>query len=599
MRLKLGRRAVLIVTGVVAGSGALLGMAASAQGELVMPGVKIGGIDVAGLNSEELMRSLRPAARAIEDRPLELVAGERSWTRSPEDFGFRVDLRASAETVLRAGRGNPFDWILQRLFGVSRRVAWVASIDRTRYRTALKLLAEEVNREAKSGEVRFENARAVVSSPQAGLTLLQSRLEPLLIRAVTSPRGSRRLALPVKVTRPQIGEDQVARVESEARRILSQPVEFRLSGRSFTLSPEKVAATLRTGIVTESEKDRAQLVLRAEPTALLQTISAEAPWGFRSPRDASFEVEGAAVRLVPAEEGLSIDAEVAGAAVVALKDVLSRTPIELVSRSLPPAFGTEAARALGITERVSTFTTVFDPRVAPRVRNIDLMARVIDGKIVRPGEEFSLNQATGERTPEKGYQVAQVIVDGELVPGLGGGVCQVGTTTFNAALLAGLEIAERHNHSLHISRYPLGRDATLNYGSLDLRFRNDTPHGLLLKAAVSHKSLTVSIYSTSLGRTVEFQTSPQRNFREPTTRYMDDPALPLGQEVVVEAGKRGFDVTVTRTIREGGKMIGTGTFVSRYRAWKRIVRRGTGPPAPSTPAPTLSPPVSSTESPPG
>ncbi|MGH9198614.1 MAG: VanW family protein, partial [Acidimicrobiia bacterium] len=183
--------------------------------------------------------------------------------------------------------------------------------------------------------------------------------------------------------------------------------------------------------------------------------------------------------------------------------------------------------------------------------------------------------------PENGYQEAQVIVNGELVPGIGGGVCQVGTTLFNAAFFAGLPIVERSNHSLHISKYPLGRDATVNYGHQDLKFRNDTPYGFLLKAFVTSKALTLSVYSTKLGRTVEYTTSERRNTKPPPTQYVDDPTLPAGQEVVQEEGSAGFDVTVTRTVREGENVLHQGTFVSKYRPWKRIVRKGTGPPAAS------------------
>lgn len=570
--------------------GVFLGTAAASQGGTVMPGVVIGGIDVSGLTESQLLAALRPAARAIEERSLVLTAEERSFVRRPAGMGIRIDVDQSAARAMAAGRDNPLEWLAHRFFGGNKRLLWTPRVDRRALREALLGLSREVDREAKSGEIEIDGARLAVTPPEAGITLVRERAESVLIRGAIVPSGEGGLALPVSETQPQIGEELIARVRSEAEAIVSAPVEFTLNGRSFGLTRESIGATLRTRVVLGDHQVKgtsAQLVLYVDAASLLQQMGAAAPWAFRTPKDASFVVEKTRVVLVPAEEGLSVDGDAAAAAVASLKETPARGVIALTSRTVPPAFTTEAAKALGIIERVSTFTTVFDPDLAPRVKNIDLIARAIDGKIVKPGEDFSLNAATGERTPEKGYQVAQVIVDGELVPGLGGGVCQAGTATFNAALLAGLPIAERHNHSLYISRYPVGRDATLYYGQYDLRFRNDTPHGLLLKANVNYKFLNVSIYSTSLLRTVEFQTSPQRNFRTPTTKYIDDPKLFRGQEVVVEAGKQGFDVTVTRTVREGGKVIRTDTFVSRYRPWKRIVRRGTGPPAPTpAPAPT-------------
>jgi vancomycin resistance protein YoaR len=223
------------------------------------------------------------------------------------------------------------------------------------------------------------------------------------------------------------------------------------------------------------------------------------------------------------------------------------------------------------------------------------MADALDGTLVRPGEIFSLNKTTGPREPENGFREAQIILNGELVPGVGGGVCQFGTTLFNTLFFAGLEIKERHNHSLYISHYPVGRDATVYYGALDLRFRNDTPYGILLKAGVNKKSLSISIYSSPLDRNVSYETSGRRNPKPAPNKYVDDPTLPAGQEVVQEPGEPGFDITVIRVVKQGDMTIHRDTFVSKYLPWKRIIRRGTGAPAPApAPSPSAAGPASPT-----
>src|SRR5207245_4053367 len=132
----------------------------------------------------------------------------------------------------------------------------------------------------------------------------------------------------------------------------------------------------------------------------------------------------------------------------------------------------------------------------------------VDGKLIGPGETFSFNGTTGERSAAKGFLEAPVIVNGELSTGLGGGVCQVSTTVFNAAYDAGLKITERTNHALYISHYPQGRDATVDYPDVDLKFVNDTGHWILLRTFVGSSSLVVSLYGAPQHRTVESTVAP-------------------------------------------------------------------------------------------
>ena len=141
---------------------------------------------------------------------------------------------------------------------------------------------------------------------------------------------------------------------------------------------------------------------------------------------------------------------------------------------------------------------------------MQLVARLIDGKLIAPGATFSFNDATGERTADKGFLEAPVIINGELSTGLGGGICQVSTTVFNAAYEAGLPITSRTNHALYISHYPLGRDATVNYPDIDLKFVNDTGKWLLLRTFVGSSSLVVNLYGTPQHRRVETETAPLR-----------------------------------------------------------------------------------------
>ena len=195
---------------------------------------------------------------------------------------------------------------------------------------------------------------------------------------------------------------------------------------------------------------------------------------------------------------------------------------------MPPERTTEEAQALGIRERISSFTTDMGTSSSNRIHNVHLMADYIDGTIVRPGKTFSFNETVGPRTSERGFLEGQMIIGSLLVPSIGGGVCQTATTLFNNAFELGLPITERHNHSFYISHYPLGRDATVSWGGPDFGFTNDLDHAILIKTSHTDSTLTFSFYGTKQGRRVVAETGPKVNWKQPTVSYALDPYAPLG-----------------------------------------------------------------------
>jgi vancomycin resistance protein YoaR len=168
-----------------------------------------------------------------------------------------------------------------------------------------------------------------------------------------------------------------------------------------------------------------------------------------------------------------------------------------------------------------------------------------------------------------------VIVNGELTTGLGGGVCQVSTTVFNAAFDAGLPITERTNHALYISHYPQGRDATVNYPDVDLKFVNDTRNWLLLSTYVSSSSLTVGLYGTPVDRKVTSTTTPLVTHGVPPVKKTIDPSLKPGEKIVDDPGSPALSTSVTRDVYAAdGKLLYQNTWYSSYRALPKLVRIG-------------------------
>ena len=228
---------------------------------------------------------------------------------------------------------------------------------------------------------------------------------------------------------------------------------------------------------------------------------------------------------------------------------------------------------------------------------MQLVAHLVDNKLIAPGTTFSFNGTTGERSAAKGFLVAPVIVNGELQTGLGGGVCQVSTTVFNAAFEAGLPITARTNHALYISHYPLGRDATVNYPDTDLKFVNDTDHWLLLRTFVGPSSLVVTLYGTPAHRRVESVAQPLRFVSAPPVQKTVDATLKPGQVVVDDPGVPAQSTSVERKVYSSdGKLLSDATWYSSYRAEPKIVRVGPKkakakkPPAATTTTSTPEPP---------
>ncbi|GAA0179415.1 VanW family protein [Clostridium sediminicola] len=206
-----------------------------------------------------------------------------------------------------------------------------------------------------------------------------------------------------------------------------------------------------------------------------------------------------------------------------------------------------------IDSNVGSYSTNYKTSSWARSTNIDLATKAINGTILMPGEEFSFNDVVGKRTEAKGYQVAHVIVRGEYVDGLGGGICQVSTTLYNAALLAGLEITERSHHTYPSSYVPIGRDATVDYGNIDLKFVNNQEYPIYISAYTSNKSDYFTIYSSNnLNKTEERIWNDVYKTFPATYKTIEDPTLTVGTEEIDKKPHTGYKVKVYRQVTENG-----------------------------------------------
>lgn len=222
---------------------------------------------------------------------------------------------------------------------------------------------------------------------------------------------------------------------------------------------------------------------------------------------------------------------------------------------IQPEITANEISSMGIREIISSYTTVFNSQDLNRVANIKLAAMKVNGYIVYPGKSFSFNDIVGPRDKSYGFKEAIEIVNGEFVPGVGGGICQLSSTLYNAVILANLDIVERYNHSKTLTYVPLGRDATVSFDSLDFKFINNAAGPVMIAAQINDNQLIVAILGQhTLTEKVEIIGMDEEKIPPVIIKQPDD-SLYLGETRIEKIGKPGIGLTVIRVVRLQGKVV--------------------------------------------
>jgi vancomycin resistance protein YoaR len=309
----------------------------------------------------------------------------------------------------------------------------------------------------------------------------------------------------------------------------------------------------------------------------------------KDPVNAQFSfTNGRVTTFKPSSDGKDIDTDKIKKELFAktqqLVNMQTTQPINIAIaiKTISPDVTTDEANSLGIKELIASGTSLFAHSIPSRVYNVTLAASRVNGVLIKPGEEFSFDKALGDVSEFTGYKQAYVIQNGKTVLGDGGGVCQVSTTFFRALLNAGLPITERHAHAYRVGYYeedsPPGIDATIYVPSVDLKFKNDTGHHILVQTEVDpvELRLNVYLYGTKDNRQVTM-TKPviTNQTPAPEPQYQDDPTLPKGEVKQIDFAAAGATVSFKRTVTKDGKTIIADTYTSYYRPWQAVYMRGT------------------------
>jgi vancomycin resistance protein YoaR len=569
------RRRVIVLGLALAATLVVLGLVFAGSPTTIANGVTIAGVDVGGMQAKAARALLERRSAAVKNRTVTFVAGGKRFRIRPVELGVEPDWTAAVASAQRQGDGFGPIRALKRLdvqvFGAD--VTPPTTVLHGALEYEVSRIAKVVDRPPTSASLARHGLAVSIVPARAGLELDRSEAARAIVHELASLDAQpTTVELPLVTTPPTVQAARLVQAARRARLALSGPVHLELGPTRWLLTPRRLARLLelpadgRTDIRIGGPAADAWLVKLGSRVQ-------------KPAHDATFSVDGTHISVVPAKPGLRLDAAAAARAV--LHAALKRRPALRVAQlpvaEQPAKLSTEAARAMHITGVVGAYTTDYGG-IPNRIHNVQLVAHLIDGKLIAPGATFSFNKTTGERNAAKGFLEAPVIVNGELTTGLGGGVCQVSTTVFNAAFEAGLDITERTNHALYISHYPQGRDATVDYPDVDLKFVNDTEHWLLLRTFVGPSTLTVGLYGTPTNRKVRSTTTPLVVHGKPPVQKTVDPSLKPGEVVVDDPGVPAMSTSVTRDVyAPNGKLLHHDTWYSSYRASPKLVRVGPKP----------------------
>lgn len=574
----------------------------------VLRGVTAGGLSIQGKDAADAERALAELGERIRGEPLPIRVRALEFSIPPADVAFRLDAKETALAALREGRRGgileQFGWWASRLRSTVD-VPLAVAIDEGPLDAAVAIWESKA-----IDDPPFEGAVAVKGStpspdyPRKGHGIDREGAR----RAVREGLGRARrepVDLPIADVSPRTSREAVDAAVTVAKSIVAGPVTLSVmvpsnttsdldgarsqangaDGRRAGAAPEGDADAIKTLTPSKKKKkkkkddadeepaptrvsvrwsaedlarairsrggvegDAPKVELYLDPIVIDEALQKLRPTLEKKPEDARFEVDDRdQVTILPSHAGTRLDADKSAAAIMAAAATPEREGPLPVEIGEPPELSTEAAVALHIDHLVAEHTTRH-ACCQPRVKNIHRIADLVDGRVVRPGETFSLNAAAGERTRANGFVLAPSIADGEMVDTMGGGVSQFATTFFNAMFYGGYDIIERQPHSFYFSRYPMGHEATLSWPKPDLIIRNDTDAGILIKTVYSKTSITVKLYGDNGGRKVRAKVSSKQDIVEPPVELIPNPKLDPEKEKVKEHGQVGWSVIVARVL---------------------------------------------------
>jgi vancomycin resistance protein YoaR len=465
----------------------------------VLRNVKLANHSIGGMTTARVDAIAAAVAKDFEGAHVRVSTASGGFSTDANTLGVSVSQPATVEAAFAYGRSGAVParlWAWARSFVVPDNVRLRVRVDRAAVYAVVRAKDPGPRTEPTEPSLRWSSSKSkfeVTDGKDGNGIDAASVLDALPTAAAQGP------PFVVQVTRgkvaPRWSKAEMEALATRAEALVSTAVAVRAGDATATVP----IATARSWVRSSSSDAGLQLTFDAKTA--LDDLDRLLPSAGTPAQESSFVVEAGAVRIIEGAAGTKCCE--AGAVARLERRLLdpreassTAGPVDLPLGPRPPNLSTEQARALGIVQSVATFTTNHKAG-EPRVTNIHLIADLARGKLIEPGKTFSVNKSLGKRTADKGFVMAPVIENGVHGEDIGGGVSQFATTLFNAAFFAGLDYGEYQSHSLYISRYPYGREATMGFPHPDLQIVNRTPYGVLIWPTYDATSLTITLYSTT------------------------------------------------------------------------------------------------------
>jgi vancomycin resistance protein YoaR len=555
------QRSRRVILGLVAVVAALYVAGYFLTGARMPANATVGGVDISGKSPSDARAAVDKALTPHVDDEIELSYGKKEFHVKPKDAGLAFDLDRTIDEAGGHRSWNP--GVMAGLFFGNHPTDPALDVDNKKLQSVIGTIGEAVNEEVIEAQITFPNGKPKARQPKAGLVVARVDAAATIRKAYLV--SDEPVKVPTAVVEPAVDSAGLARAMTTfAKPAVSGPVTIKVGDKKVSLPVTAYAPAL----VVRVEDNKLQPFI--DPKKLAKPLTDSTTGIGKKAVDATVRIVANKPVVIPGKEGVGLQpAEMATKLIPALSKTGSARVVNITAKVVEPEFTTAEAKKLKITERISNFTTQF-PYAEYRNINQSRAANIINGTILKPGETFSFNNTVGERTTANGFVNGFVINGGVFREELGGGVSQVATTTYNAGFFGGMDDVEHHPHAFYIDRYPVGREATVYYGSLDLRFKNPTKYGVLIRAFVikgtpsSPGQMHVELWSTKVWD-VKAGTSARRNFREPGTQY-DDTDKCVPQDPI-----QGFDIDVYRTFYRNGVKVKGETDTATYQAADHVI----------------------------
>lgn len=521
-------------------------------GTSVHPGTTVSGIPIGGMSREEAIETLQRRIGSDARKHFTLVAGEEQFRVSPKDMGIRLRLPATVDQAI--GRSWNPTIALQNRFGTAE-LTPVVAIDDAVLDQGFARLAQTIDTTPVEPTLSVSGGKATLTPGVPGVELDQQATRDLVVNRLLEPRES--LTLPLLTVAPAVTDEAAQRARALAKAAIAEPVTVQAGGVSATIPPSAIVKAL------SFVREDGELVPRLDGAVLHESIADQLSEVETPGRDATFQITKGVPVVVPSLVGRGIEDQELATAVAGVLGASGDARNVTVSFGVrAPELTTDEAKALGVTEKLSTFTQNF-PYAAYRVQNIGQAAEYMNGTLLMPGEVFSMNEVIKERTPENGYTRGIVIGPGGVFEEQqGGGVSASATAVWTAAFFAGMEQVSTRAHSIYISRYQPGLEATVAWALFDMQFRNTTANAVFITTKMTNTSLRVTFWGTREYDEIAAEFGPKTDIRP---FILIEKKKKVKEGCMEQAGINGFNINVDRVFYKDGAEVKRETFTTSYR----------------------------------